>query len=375
MYTKPSRRWVALKAAYLVPLSALALVAFARPQTLGEIEQNIETTETEMTQVIAESGVIDKVASIAENLGLKEREQELEQEPQPTEIVPTEEAAVPFTEPTDTLTAMADANLVNADLEESRPATEPFAALPLKRANELLDSTMQAVGARKIADGTWIGHFQPSLNNDTVRISKVEYLDKQSRHTGQLRFAHNESDPYAYNMLLQDETRKDRTGYYIRKLYPAKATERSYDQVKNDPNMLSTDEVLVKGLNLFAFQPVAIERSSKETRLFFFLPISTDGDAKFVERLFDTSFADYAIRDAATNDDYMFRSQDKSYFKLVKTVKRDGKDWSVFQTCLIFPPLDKSVEEFKLRPVKADHDHFTIHRIKDIPQKARVITQ
>jgi len=43
MYRKPSRRWVALKAAYLLPLSALAVVAFARPQTLSEIEEKVET--------------------------------------------------------------------------------------------------------------------------------------------------------------------------------------------------------------------------------------------------------------------------------------------------------------------------------------------
>ena len=41
MYMKPSRRWVALKAAYILPLSALALVALARPQTLGEVEQQV----------------------------------------------------------------------------------------------------------------------------------------------------------------------------------------------------------------------------------------------------------------------------------------------------------------------------------------------
>ena len=362
MYTKPSRRWVALKAAYLLPLSLMALMAFARPQTMSEIEQEIETTETEVTQAIAVSGLIDEVASIAEDLGLKDREQE----PQPTGIASAVEE--------DTVAVMADANLVKADLADSQPAEGAFVALSIERSNELLDSTMQAVGARKIADGTWIGHFQPSLNNDTVRVGKVEYLDKQSRLTGKMSFSFNETDPYTYDMILQQETRKERNGYYIRKLYPAKARERHYDKPDNDPMMLSTDEVLVKGLDLFAFRPVAIERSSKETRLYFFLPISTDGDIKFVEQLFDESFTHYAIHDVATNDDYMFRSQDKSYFKFAKTEKRDGKDWSVYQTCLIFPPLDKSVKEFQLRPVYADHNHFTVYRIKDIPQKAHIIT-
>lgn len=81
MYTKPSRRWVALKAVYLLPLSALVLVAFARPQTLGEIEQKVENTETEIAQVIEESGVIDKVVTLAEDLDLKERETEITAQP------------------------------------------------------------------------------------------------------------------------------------------------------------------------------------------------------------------------------------------------------------------------------------------------------
>jgi hypothetical protein len=77
MYTKPSRRWVALKAAYLLPLSLMELMAFARPQTMGELEQKVEKTETEIAQVIEESGVIDKVVTLAENIGLEEREPEL----------------------------------------------------------------------------------------------------------------------------------------------------------------------------------------------------------------------------------------------------------------------------------------------------------
>ena len=50
MYRKPSRRWVALKAAYLLPLSVLAVVAFARPQAISEIEVKVET---EVTKAVA----------------------------------------------------------------------------------------------------------------------------------------------------------------------------------------------------------------------------------------------------------------------------------------------------------------------------------
>ena len=49
MYRKPSRRWVALKAAYLLPLSALALMAFARPQAMKEIEKKVDAIITHTT--------------------------------------------------------------------------------------------------------------------------------------------------------------------------------------------------------------------------------------------------------------------------------------------------------------------------------------
>ena len=382
MYTKPSRRWVALKAAYLLPLSAMVLMAFARPQVISEIEQNVEKTETEVKQAVVESGVIEKVTSIAEDLGLKEHEpgpkQELlltTQESRPDSVVTTYKGYVTY-ENTKTLT---DANLVKADLADSNSAEEAFVNISAKRADELLDSTMQAVGARKIAKGTWIGHFQPSLNNDTVRISKVEYLDKQSRLTGSISFPNNDADPYAYNMVLQKETRKERTGYYIRRLYPAKATERNFDKPNNDPKKLSIDAVLVKGINLRGFCPVAIERTKKETRLYLFLPCGSD----YYEHMphsektkqFEEGFANanYAIHDVATGDKYMFRSMDKSYFKLATVDKEDSI--FVYQACLIFPPLDKKVKEIKLAPTNWNLMYgITTIKLKDIPTKACVIT-
>lgn len=50
MYRKPSRRWAALKAAYLLPLSILALVAFARPQAMDEIEKQLKKAEVQLVE-------------------------------------------------------------------------------------------------------------------------------------------------------------------------------------------------------------------------------------------------------------------------------------------------------------------------------------
>ncbi len=379
MYTKPSRRWVALKAAYLLPLSLMALMAFARPQAMSELEQKVEKTETEISQVIEESGVIDKVVTLAEDLGLKKRETEPTTQPKEQEAL------------TDTVTTSdhaylvmeheknsPDANLVKADLADSQPSEDAFVALSVKRANELLDSTMQAVGARKITDGTWIGHFQPSLNNDTVRMGKVEYLDKQSRVTGKLQFSFNESNPYAYNMILQDETRKERTGYYIRKLYPAKATERQYDKPSNDPKMLSTDDVLTKRdfnqILYNVFTPVAIEQSKKDTRIFLYVGFGGNPQTNELKKLNYSLWHDMTLVDENTGDQYVWRFTDFSYFKYVKDEYIGSDTVKVYQTCVVFPPLSKKMNQAHFGNTANDDHYSQTFNLKDIPHKGRVIT-
>ena len=349
MYTKPSRRWVALKAAYLLPLSALALMAFARPQAMSEIEEKVEK---EVTKYVATATWNNDEPTEAEQA-----------EAEPT-LQPT------IVEAKDTAQMMTDANLVKADLAESGH----IAIAQTKTAIELLDSTMQAVGARKIAEGTYIGHFQPNLNSDTVRIARATILDRKSQQTDEHLFSQNATDPYAYNVTLNAETRKDRTGYYIRYLQPVNSKLRNYDKKEVDPKMLSTDNVLVKGLNFRTFRPVAIERSKKETRLYFFIPIKTKGGDAFVEKLFEESFSNYAIHDIKTGDKYLFRSMDKSYFKLATIDKTDSM--SVYQTCIVFPPLDKKVNEVELAPKDTNLGQgISSFYLNDIPHKGRVITK
>ena len=349
MYRKPSRRWVALKATYLLPLSALAVVAFARPRGLSEIEEKVEAEVTKA------------VATVVQN----------NDEPAPAEQ--EEPIVLPvLIETKDSVQALTDANLVNADLNES--GHEVLNVPSAKSATELLDSTMQAVGARKIAEGTYIGHFQPNLNSDTVRIARATILDRKSQQTDEHLFSQNATDPYAYNVTLNAETRKDRTGYYIRYLQPVNSKLRNYDKKEVDPKMLSTDNVLVKGLNFRTFRPVAIERSKKETRLYFFIPIKTKGGDAFVEKLFEESFSNYAIHDIKTGDKYLFRSMDKSYFKLATIDKTDSM--SVYQTCIVFPPLDKKVNEVELAPKDTNLGQgISSFYLNDIPHKGRVITK
>ena len=362
MYKKPSRRWVALKATYLVPLSALAIVAFARPQTMSEIEKQVEEAAPLLSVRLGDSPErYDKVEA--------SRQEEVKT------TVPTPDSTVTRTaEP-----EMPDSNLVKADLAEQDEKDLQAKGLAVySDVNALMDSTMQAVGARKIAEGTYVGHFQPNLYSDTVRICKVEVMDQQSQVTmaSGIRSI-NPNDPYAYRLTLQAETRSDRTGYYIRFLQPVNSDVRAYDERRIDPKRLSMDDVLVKELHITDFYPVAMERTDKDTRLYFFEAIKTDGGSDFVENLFEASFSRYAIVDVKTGDRYMFRSMDKSYFKLVARESRDSSTYGfdVYQTCVVFPPLGKKVDEVQLAPVdERSKQGVATFRLSDIPRKGRVIT-
>ena len=358
MYRKPSRRWVALKAAYLLPLSVLAIVAFARPQTLSKIEEKVET---EVTKYVATATWNNDAPAEAE------------------QAAPTVLPAV--VETTDTVQVMTDANLVKADLADAR--YDVLSVVSAKSATELLDSTMQAVGARKIADGTYIGHFQPSLNSDTVRIARATILDRKSQQADEHLFAQNAADPYAYNVTLNAETRKGRTGYYIRYLQPANSTVRNYDKKEVDPKLLSTDSVLTKRSfrHIHTYTPVAIERNKKDTRIYIYTGFRGEPPVDAWRQKDTNNYSDYAIVDEQTGDKYVCRSTDYDYFKYVKdeyiTYARDGKDVTdtikMYQTCLVFPPLGKNVKQAHFGPVEEDGQYSNSFDVNKIPRKGRVI--
>ena len=354
MYRKPSRRWVALKATYLLPLSALAVVAFARPQAISEIEEKVEQ---EVTKYVATATWNHDEPATAEQA-------------EPT-VLPA------LAETKDTVQVLSDANLVNADLAESGPSV--FGGFPAKSATELLDSTMLAVGARKIAEGTYIGHFQPSLNSDTVRIARAQILDRKSQQTDEHLFAQNAADPYAYNITLNAETRKDRTGYYIRYLQPVNSTVRNYDRKQVDPYMLSTDSVLTgrsnKNMLHYYFTPIAIERSKQETRIFLYIGFCSLSDTEILKALIINMYKNIAIVDDHTGDKYVCRSTDYSYFKRVKD-EIVGKDTvAIFQTCLVFPPLGKRVRGAHFANINDEDNGHETFDVTALPRKGRVITQ
>ena len=365
MYRKPSRRWVALKAVYLLPLSALAVVAFARPQAIGEIEEKVEA---EVTKYVA-------------SLSYPERDTTV-----PTKTAIVAPLGAEWGAHKDTVQVMTDANLVKADLadQSEEELMEKFLSV-YRDVNELTDSVMQAVGARKIAEGTYVGHFQPTLNSDTVRIRNVTVLDKQSQVTmgSGIRTIDSE-DPSAYELTLQQGTRKGETGYYIRYLQPANSTVRNYDKPEVDPNVLSTDSVLTKrsSSQIFTYTPAAIERSKKETRIYMYVGFRGEASVETWRQQNMNHYSGYAIVDELTGDKYVCRATDYDYFKYVKdeyfTYVEDGQSRQdtakIYQTCLVFPPLGKNVKQAYFGPVEEDGRWSLSFDLTKIPRKGRVVT-
>ncbi|MBR1485422.1 MAG: hypothetical protein IJ612_06990, partial [Prevotella sp.] len=122
------------------------------------------------------------------------------------------------------------------------------------------------------------------------------------------------------------------------------------------------------------YQPVAIERSKKETRIYMYTGY---GGNPRVEEWWDKDknpHAYLAIVDERTGDKYCCRATDFSYFKYVKD-EVIGKDTvKVYQTCLIFPPLDKGVKEAHLGSVAGDNRYSNNFDINAVPRKGHVIT-
>ena len=355
MYKKPSRRWVALKAAYLLPLGALSLVAFARPQTLTEIEEKVGEEVTHYAAIMSPLVSPDDAVPPVETA----ETQSLPTAPDDWKVVMNAPVAV-------------DANLLNADLKDNPEATATTSQMTSEYGATVLDSVMQAVGARKIANGTYIGHFQPSLNNDTVRLARVEFLDKESQKTLEQTFPQNANDPYAYQMTLQAGTRKDETGHYIRYLTPVKATVREYDQPKYDPNLILPTSTLSPTLSV----PAAIEQTRKETRVFIYVAIKKVQNLHgkdFLKNGASCPFRKTVLHDADTRDMYMFRSMDDSYLKLVRDEVYEKDTLNIYQVCLVFPPLSKKVKHVWIGDMESD-GIGTIFDLKDIPRKGRIIT-
>lgn len=66
MYKKPSRRWLALKAVYLLPLVIVTLTAFAKPTVVSDIQTRLETEEQQASLLSLPAVIHNETANVVE---------------------------------------------------------------------------------------------------------------------------------------------------------------------------------------------------------------------------------------------------------------------------------------------------------------------
>lgn len=94
-------------------------------------------------------------------------------------------------------------------------------------------------------------------------------------------------------------------------------------------------------------------------------------------------YSNLALVDEQTGDKYVCRSIDYAYFMFVKdedvTSVKDGKSKkdtiSVYQICLIFPPLSKKMNTAYFGKVNDNGRYSMTFELNAIPRKGRVITK
>ena len=108
--------------------------------------------------------------------------------------------------------------------------------------------------------------------------------------------------------------------------------------------------------------------------MYFFIRVPSKIDAASVEEGLSQYVSDFAIYDVATADKYVLRSMDREYLKLAK--KDSGEGWSLYQFCLVFPPLRKNVDEVcYIHLGDKERRYMSRFKLSEIPHKGRVITE
>lgn len=327
MYRKPSRRRMALKAVVMMPLCALALAAFARPQALDAIEKDIEQTKPERYL-----STLSRIASAE---------------------------AAPVLPPADA-TPEAEASLASQEMQSARDVDYNDEQ---RHIAGLLDSVMHAIGARKIDEGVYLGRFQPSLNGDTVRVRHVKIMDEHMEVQEVLEFAPATRDSLAYDICLMPEhDERLGMGYHLRLMEPAvKSARLSYRQPKK-PRVASAD-LLVSDVRRMK-NPIAIEQYPDETHIILYYHIDADDVA--ASEPVDEDFSRLAIVDAKSGDRYMLRSVEHFDGKHVHIDRKELKAGTVLRLCLVFPPLGKNVHQLYIEDGGKSLGTTAVYNLSDI---------
>lgn len=332
MFKKKSTRLSALKALYVLPLAAFTVVAFAKPEVMDEVEEEVKRT--------------------------------LSTTPIHREIVPADEP-VPETPKDEPKVAVADTAQYEVALEEIREEFSP---------ELLLDSTMTAIGAQKIGDGVYVGRFEPNFSSDTIRVATVWLDDEQSEHTHEYRF--RDAVEGTYNIDLQWEDREHLgRGWHIRWMKPAVEADAQRQQYHRQPVSYHRPLFMLPGEVPNAEKlPTSkgwLERTDSETH--FVMPVP----AKIVKLGNFTLHTRHAcLLDPDTGDKYMCRgvriySGDGEYLAQDVSLETEVDDDRLLMATFVFPPLDKKVKRIALYDYETSEmsDFYNVDEITRKPMK------
>ena len=362
MYKKPSRRWMALKAAYLLPLCGLAQVAFAHPRAMDEIEDKIEQAGTAFEQMIHDR-------QHENNAGGQTVGDSLVQMVESRVAQSMEQGALSD----DSVVTFGDAYLV---LDQARVPRVDTRRTPV----EVLDSTMVAIGARRIGEGVYVGAFKPNYTSDTIRVRKVSLCDTDNLPTAEFTSANNVGrGSYVIDLQVEDRDELGRGGYHLRSMTCDAPTQAEFHDRRSNtllgqmltPANITFDE-WNKGNNFY------VEQYPDETHVIVFSQmVGNDGVWEA-----DLDVKDICIEDAKTGDRYMCRyvksgiaSPDPHYQSL--HLKSESHDNMILQFTYVFPPLDKRVRFIRLGDMGGNDfkESYPVYRLKDVVRKPKRIIE
>ena len=319
MYRKPSRRWVALRAAYLLPLGTLALVAFARPQVLGEIEQKVEEAAPLLVRTA------------------KTVKQQL-----PTLAAESKETVGDLT------TSHHPSPVTNDNSMALEDMTVPTTAVHATHTPaEVLDSTMQAIGARRIGEGIYVGKFKPNYTSDTIRVNMVSIYDTTYVCQASHAFPQN-TGADCYEVELQVEHRGELGhGYHLSRMTSNALPSKPQAQPSNAQHVFVVAPLTPAEVR--RIQPdFRVERHQDETHVVFYFngeEMSGEGEREVGIRRFANLWNH--LLDADTGDRYMLRGV-KGASTIDTTVTVNFRHDMVYQLTFIYPPLGKDVKRIAI---------------------------
>ena len=317
MYQKKSNRAAMLKVFYLLPLVAFVATAFARPTLMKELQNTIREEE-ERAPLLA--------------LPKSEPEEAAMASPQTGQRAEDSNAIAGNAED-----AEGDGQADVSDTLDLSLGVDTCFATPTPNPEALLDSTMTAVGARKIGQGVYVGAFRPNYTGDTIRVKHVQ-IDGG---------AHWEIDGRedGYTIWLQKEDREELgRGYHIRTMQPAQQAKTPHvNNAPIDPHWRPAEVTRHEA----DAQSMRLERGKDETRLNVYMTTEMPNPEDGTLDMLGVDFAELALIDPKTGDRYMCRLVENYEDKFVALSIGD-KAGVVVKITAIYPPLPKKVRRVEL---------------------------